>query len=150
MRAHAAPRATDARAAPWVWVPQNPYDSTHGRFEGTVEAKDNQLIVNGKTVNVYTAMKPAEIVAEIKASGLRGRGGAAFPVGLNWESVMHQHDHVRAGAGRRPRPGNRQDRDEHERSRERRAADARIVEPQDAVDDGQPTASRSSSPARDA
>ena len=37
------------------------YDSTHGRFEGTVEAKDNQLIVNGKTVNVYTAMKPTEI-----------------------------------------------------------------------------------------
>jgi glyceraldehyde 3-phosphate dehydrogenase len=37
------------------------YDSTHGRFKGTVEAKDNQLIVNGKVVNVYTAMKPNEI-----------------------------------------------------------------------------------------
>jgi glyceraldehyde 3-phosphate dehydrogenase len=37
------------------------YDSTHGRFEGTVESKGDQLIVNGKAVNVYTAMKPTEI-----------------------------------------------------------------------------------------
>ena len=30
-------------------------------------------------------MKPAEIIAEIKASGLVGRGGAAFPTGVKWE-----------------------------------------------------------------
>lgn len=29
-------------------------------------------------------MKPAEIVDEVKASGLRGRGGAGFPTGLKW------------------------------------------------------------------
>ena len=29
-------------------------------------------------------MKPEEIVEEIKASGLRGRGGAGFPTGLKW------------------------------------------------------------------
>jgi len=29
-------------------------------------------------------MTPAEVVAEVKASGLRGRGGAGFPVGLKW------------------------------------------------------------------
>ena len=28
------------------------YDSTHGRFNGTVEVKDGALIVNGKTVRV--------------------------------------------------------------------------------------------------
>jgi NADH-quinone oxidoreductase subunit F len=32
-------------------------------------------------------MKPAEIVAEIKASGLVGRGGAAFPTGVKWEGA---------------------------------------------------------------
>ncbi|MGQ9780377.1 MAG: NADH-quinone oxidoreductase subunit NuoF [Bacillota bacterium] len=31
-----------------------------------------------------TAMTPAAVVEEIKASGLRGRGGAAFPTGLKW------------------------------------------------------------------
>jgi NADH:ubiquinone oxidoreductase subunit F (NADH-binding)/(2Fe-2S) ferredoxin len=29
--------------------------------------------------------KPAEIVEEIKASGLRGRGGAGFPTGVKWD-----------------------------------------------------------------
>ncbi|NLM71959.1 MAG: NADH-quinone oxidoreductase subunit F, partial [Synergistaceae bacterium] len=29
-------------------------------------------------------MKPAEVIEEIKASGLRGRGGGGFPTGLKW------------------------------------------------------------------
>ena len=28
------------------------YDSTHGKFDGTVEVKDRNLIVNGKTIRV--------------------------------------------------------------------------------------------------
>jgi NADH-quinone oxidoreductase subunit F len=31
------------------------------------------------------AMTPKEIIAEIKESGLRGRGGGGFPTGLKWE-----------------------------------------------------------------
>jgi len=31
-----------------------------------------------------TAMSPADVIAEVKASGLRGRGGAGFPTGLKW------------------------------------------------------------------
>ena len=33
---------------------------------------------------VLTEMKPAEVIDVIKASGLRGRGGAGFPTGLKW------------------------------------------------------------------
>jgi NADH-quinone oxidoreductase subunit F len=32
-------------------------------------------------------MKPAEIIEEVKASNLRGRGGAGFPTGLKWSFV---------------------------------------------------------------
>jgi glyceraldehyde 3-phosphate dehydrogenase len=37
------------------------YDSTHGRFKGTVEAKDGNLIVNGKTIRVTAEKDPANL-----------------------------------------------------------------------------------------
>ena len=36
-------------------------------------------------------MKPEEIVNEVKASGLFGRGGAAFPTRIKWESVAAEN-----------------------------------------------------------
>lgn len=35
---------------------------------------------------VLTSMAPEEVIEEIKASGLRGRGGGGFPTGIKWES----------------------------------------------------------------
>lgn len=37
------------------------YDSTHGRFNGTVEVKDGQLVVNGKTIRVSAERNPADL-----------------------------------------------------------------------------------------
>ncbi len=37
------------------------YDSTHGRFDGTVEAKDGGLIVNGKKIRVTAEKDPANL-----------------------------------------------------------------------------------------
>ncbi|EGU41543.1 type I glyceraldehyde-3-phosphate dehydrogenase [Vibrio fortis] len=37
------------------------YDSTHGRFNGTVEVKDGNLIVNGKTVRVTAERNPTDL-----------------------------------------------------------------------------------------
>ncbi|AAP96113.1 type I glyceraldehyde-3-phosphate dehydrogenase [[Haemophilus] ducreyi] len=37
------------------------YDSTHGRFDGTVEVKDGQLVVNGKTIRVTSERDPANL-----------------------------------------------------------------------------------------
>ena len=36
-------------------------------------------------IKVLTEMQPQEVIDVIKASGLRGRGGAGFPTGLKWQ-----------------------------------------------------------------
>ena len=45
----------------------------HGGFEGLKRA---------------IAMAPAAVVKEVTDSGLRGRGGAAFPTGIKWKTVL--------------------------------------------------------------
>ena len=40
------------------------------------------------TKKVLTTMAPQEIIEVIKASGLRGRGGAGFPTGVKWDMAI--------------------------------------------------------------
>jgi len=37
------------------------YDSVHGRFKGSVEARDGRLVVDGHPISVYASMDPAQI-----------------------------------------------------------------------------------------
>src|SRR6266436_1104252 len=48
---------------------------THGGYQGLTRA---------------LSMEPAAIVQAITTSGLRGRGGAAFPTGIKWKTVLDQ------------------------------------------------------------
>jgi NADH-quinone oxidoreductase subunit F len=41
---------------------------------------------------VIETLKPAQLIEEVKASGLRGRGGAGFPTGMKW-SFVPKTDH---------------------------------------------------------
>ncbi len=49
----------------------------------------DDYIQTGGTEGLTAALElePDEIIAEIKAAGLRGRGGAGFPTGTKWQSV---------------------------------------------------------------
>ena len=44
---------------------------------------------------VLTEMTPEQVIAEMKKSGLRGRGGAGFPTGLKWEFTRKSKGEVK-------------------------------------------------------
>lgn len=50
----------------------------HGGYTGLIKA--------------ITALTPDKIIDEIKASGLRGRGGSGFPTAIKWELVKKQNN----------------------------------------------------------
>src|SRR5580765_5181892 len=41
----------------------------------------------GAALRDARAVAPAAVIAEVEASGLRGRGGAGFPTGTKWRTV---------------------------------------------------------------
>ncbi|MBW1872689.1 MAG: NADH-quinone oxidoreductase subunit NuoF, partial [Deltaproteobacteria bacterium] len=62
------------------------------------ETADSMSLATYQADGGYTAlkkaleMKPEEVIEVVKASGLRGRGGAGFPAGLKWSFVPKESD----------------------------------------------------------
>ncbi len=55
------------------------------------ESIEDYIIQDGYEAlgKALTEMQPAEVIEVLKASGLQGRGGAGFPVGLKWTFVSN-------------------------------------------------------------
>lgn len=59
-----------------------------------------------------TSMKPDEVIEVVKASGLRGRGGAGFPTGMKWAFVdRHNWPHYVVANADESEPGTFKDRE---------------------------------------
>ncbi len=61
---------------------------------GTIDPEDIQAYIDvggySGIKKVLSEMTPEAVIEEIKASGLRGRGGAGFPTGVKWEAGRRQ------------------------------------------------------------
>jgi NADH:ubiquinone oxidoreductase subunit F (NADH-binding)/(2Fe-2S) ferredoxin/Pyruvate/2-oxoacid:ferredoxin oxidoreductase delta subunit len=79
------------------WLIDDSYYSFHSKQMkvllkdcGTIDPEDIQAYINvggySGIKKVLSTMTPEETIAEIKASGIRGRGGAGFPTGVKWEA----------------------------------------------------------------
>jgi formate dehydrogenase iron-sulfur subunit len=54
-----------------------------------VSLEDYQAHGGGKGLALARKLAPAAIVQQVTDSGLRGRGGAAFPTGIKWKTVLN-------------------------------------------------------------
>ncbi|MGD0960586.1 MAG: NADH-ubiquinone oxidoreductase-F iron-sulfur binding region domain-containing protein, partial [Methylomonas sp.] len=54
-----------------------------------VKIEDYLAHAGYRGLNNALAMQPADIVKHVSDSGLRGRGGAAFPTGIKWNTVLN-------------------------------------------------------------
>ncbi|KPI88598.1 putative glyceraldehyde 3-phosphate dehydrogenase cytosolic [Leptomonas seymouri] len=70
------------------------YDSTHGRFDGTVEVKDGALVVNGKTIRITSERDPANLKWDEIGADVVVESTGLF---LTQETAMK---HIQAGAKR--------------------------------------------------
>ncbi|HTU65567.1 MAG TPA: NADH-ubiquinone oxidoreductase-F iron-sulfur binding region domain-containing protein [Steroidobacteraceae bacterium] len=86
--AHAL-RLGDIAAHPWLASQQR----LTGARLGIVDPADlDDYLAHGGYAGLAAAlaMAPADIVRAVTESGLRGRGGAAFPTGIKWQTVHDQ------------------------------------------------------------
>jgi NADH:ubiquinone oxidoreductase subunit F (NADH-binding)/(2Fe-2S) ferredoxin len=86
---------SDFRERPFFKADEDPYFKKQLKIvlkdcgDINPEDIDEYLAHDGYTAlsKVLFQMLPEDVIAEIKQSGLRGRGGAGYPVGLKWETV---------------------------------------------------------------
>lgn len=79
------------------WLIEDSYYAFHSKQHkillkdcGTIDPEDIHSYINSGGYDaikkILLGMTPDEVITEIKASGIRGRGGAGFPTGVKWEA----------------------------------------------------------------
>ncbi|MGW7267998.1 formate dehydrogenase beta subunit [Streptomyces sp. NPDC054842] len=70
---------------------------TFARVGVTDPLSTRDYLAHGGLAGLRAALEraPADVVAEVTRSGLRGRGGAGFPAGIKWKTVLECADELK-------------------------------------------------------
>ncbi len=74
---------------PWLKRQQRQCFSRNG-ITDPLSLEDYRALGGWRGLENALQMAPASIVQQVTESGLRGRGGAAFPCGIKWQTVLDQ------------------------------------------------------------
>ena len=79
---------------PWLARQQR---ATFARMGITDPLDPDDYVAHGGLRGLHRALalEPAEVVAAVTESGLRGRGGAGFPAGIKWNTVLNCPDELK-------------------------------------------------------
>ena len=72
---------------PWLARQQRLTFARAGRID-PLSIEDYEALEGFDGLRLALKLEPQAIVDEVKESGLRGRGGAAFPTGIKWQTVL--------------------------------------------------------------
>ncbi len=79
---------TPARLVTHLGDGNNANDLVHAMVMNNIREKGEVIfgeMESGKAIRKAVAMAPEEVIREMKAANLRGRGGAGFPTGMKWD-----------------------------------------------------------------
>src|SRR3954447_17714812 len=79
---------------PWL-AAQNRVTFTRIGVTDPLSAEDYEAHGGLAGLRAALGLAPADVVAEVTASGLRGRGGAGFPAGIKWKTVLDCADELK-------------------------------------------------------
>lgn len=90
-KCYLGPASSDAEAMPRIEVRSREAVVLANLARGGAPSLERYLQQGGyQALRRARDLAPQEIIVEIEASGLRGRGGAGFPTGRKWRSVFQQ------------------------------------------------------------
>ncbi|QRF74873.1 NADH dehydrogenase I subunit F [Thermoplasmatales archaeon] len=90
-KCYEAPSSSEGTSIPIISAKTSPPVVLENIVRGPADSLARYKEMGGfKALRKALEMKPVEIVEEVERSSLRGRGGAGFPTGKKWSSVLSQ------------------------------------------------------------
>ena len=83
---------TEGTILEWRKKPGDLIEKDEILLEIGTDKVDSEIPSSHRGIIIELLAKPNDVIEEMKKSGLRGRGGAAFPTGVKWSFLVAPQD----------------------------------------------------------